>query len=444
MPDTKGVGTYVNELYEGNASDSIVDLFNSPPVDLIQIHGREQTVYPTANLTDGPIEFLIPTDFTDFTALDKTRLEGEIEICKISDGSEFANTDKVSICNLLPHSLFKQIECSINEFQVNDLSTPTYPYKAYIETHLTYNEEMKNTTLKDCEFYIKDTPGKEHSTAITGDTKNDGFVNRQALFLGAGKKMHFSIVPHIDFFHCPRYLIPGCDVKLKFIRNDDTFSLIEDTAVAKIKLNNLRLKVRRITLAPEVSSKVESLLNSDTAKYPICASKIKTWLINSGTKSTVISQMVRGKLPRSFILGFINAKSVDSNIAKNPFVFEHFKLNYLNVQVNAEPINNPVLQPNYATENYTREYAWFLDNLGLHQNLTIGITKEDFKHNSCFYPFDLSPDLNNNITLHGIESGTIDAHIGFETALTENIYLMMIASYDEIISIDKNRNVTIS
>ena len=154
--------------------------------------------------------------------------------------------------------------------------------------------------------------------------------------------------------------------------------------------------------------------------------------------------MVRGKLPRSFILGFINAKSVDSNIAKNPFVFEHFKLNYLNVQVNAEPINNPVLQPNYATENYTREYAWFLDNLGLHQNLTIGITKEDFKHNSCFYPFDLSPDLNNNITLHGIESGTIDAHIGFETALTENIYLMMIASYDEIISIDKNRNVTIS
>ena len=445
MTDKSGVGTFVDEAHERVATASLVDLFEIPPVEQSLIRGKQITLYPSANLTsEGPIEFTIPSDPTDFTALNLTRLEGEIEINK-ADGTAIADTDKISIVNLFPQSLYKQIECFVNDVQINDLSTPTYHYKSFIETHLSYDTLMKDTTLKACELYQKDDVGKENIflTAEANNVKpNSGFVNRRAYFKGC--KLFFSIILHIDFFQCPRYLIPGCEIKLKFIRADDNFSLLSDGVDAKIKFNKLKLKVRRITADSSVLSKIEANLSSEPAIYPICKSVIKTQLLNKEVLNHRITQIIRGKLPRSFIVCFVKAKGYDGFKNANPFVFENFTNNYLNVYVNNEPLNPTVFQPNFTTGDCIREYRWFLDNIGLQQNTSTGITFEEFKSNSCFFPFDLSPDWCNSVYLHGIENGTIDIDVGFTTAPTENIYAMVYASYDEIITIDKNRNIVMS
>lgn len=444
MADKQGIGTFVNEAHE-LATDAL-DLFSLPPVESALIHGKQLTVYPASVLTsEGPIEFIITSDSTDFTALNQTRLEGEIEITK-QDGSAITDAEKISICNLFPQSLWKQIECSIKGVQINDLSTPTYHYKSFIETHLTYPEDVKNTRLKACSLYVKDDIGTENNKVLAdvegGLKANKGFLTRKAYF--KGKKLFFSVGLHIDFFQCPRLLIPGCEVKLKLIRADDNFSLISDGVDAKISINHLFLKIRRITSDQTVLSAIESKLNSTPAIYPICKSVIKSHLLNKGTTNHHISQFVRGKLPRSFILCFVNSKSYDSNRAFNPFVFENFDLNYLNVLINGEPLCPTVFQPDFANDKFTREYQWFLDNIGLQHIGSNGITKEEFKTNSCFFPFDLSPDWCNSVYLHGVENGSIDIDIGFKTGPTENVYCLMYASYDEIITIDKNRNVMMS
>lgn len=443
MGDKQGIGTFVNEAHE-LATDTL-DLFSVPPVESALIHGKQVTVYPASVLTSqGPIEFIITSDSTDFTALNQTRLEGEVEITK-PDGNAIGDGDKISICNLFPQSLFKQIECSIKGFQINDLSTPTYHYKSYIETHLTFPEDVKSTRLKACSLYVKDDVGVENSKLLA-DTDaakaNKGFVQRKAFF--KGKKLFFSVPLHIDFFQCPRLLIPGCEVKLKFIRSDDNFSFITDNVDAKITLNNLVLKIRRITADSSILNAIESKLSSTPAIYPICKSVIKSHLLNKGTTNHHISQFIRGKLPRSFILSFVNAKAYDSNRAFNPFVFENFDLNYLNVYINGEPLCPSVFQPDFANDKFTREYQWFNDNIGLQHAGSNGITKEEFKANSCFFPFDLSPDWCNSVYLHGAENGSIDFDIGFKTGPAENIYCLMYASYDEIITIDKNRNVNMT
>lgn len=438
MSDKHGIGTFVNEAHE-LASDGL-DVFSIPPTEAGLLHGKQLTIYPTTVLTsDGPVEFVINGDSTDMTILPLTRLEGEIEVTK-ADGTALTDNDKISIVNLFPQSIWKQIECSIKDVQINDLSTPTYHYKSFIETHLTYPEDMKKTTLKECEHYLKDDVGREHVTLVgAADAKNDGFMKRKAFF--QGQKLYFSMILHIDFFQSPKYLIPGVEIKLKFIRADDNFSIISDGVDAKIKINKLQLKIRRVTADPSVLGAIESKLSSTPAVYPICKSVIKTHLINSGITNTQIGQIVRGKLPRSFILCFVNAKGYDGNRAKNPFVFENFGLNFLNILLNGEPLNPSIFQPDFTTENYLREYRWMIDNIGLHQMSTNSISKSEFKSNSCFFPFDLSPDLCNSFYLHGIENGTIDIQLGFSAPLTENIYCMMYASYDELITIDKNRNV---
>lgn len=440
MADKRGIGTFVNEIHE-LATDSI-DLFSVPPIESTIIHGKTLTIYPSSVLVDsGPFEFLIPADSNDFTYLPLTRLEGEIEILK-NDGSALAATDVVSVVNLLPHSLFKQVECSIKDVQINDLSTPTYHYKSFIESHLTYDTELKNTTLQACEMYLKDTCGKENTMSLTA-TSDSFYLRNQKI---VGKKIHFSIILHIDFFQCQRYLLPGCDIKLKFIRSDDSFSLLAATVLAKIKFNKLELKVRRITLDPSVANAIETKLSHTPAVYPIVSSKIKQFLINSGVQNQVLSQVIRGKIPRSFLVGLVASKAFDGHVSKNPFKFEHFGTNYLNAFLNGEPIVPTVFQPDFSdtSTQSVKLYRWFLDNIGLQQNVSNGITFEEFKTNSTFFAFDLSPDLCNNIYLHGIENGTIDLHLGFSAALTENVTCIVFASFDEIITIDKNRNVLIN
>lgn len=441
MADKHGIGTLVNEAHE-LATDAL-DLFTVPPIEVGLIHGKEVTIYPSSVLTSaGPVEFIIPSDNTDFTALNLTRLEGEIEVVKL-DGSAFADTDKISIVNLFPQSLFKQIEVSLNDIQICDLSTPTYHYKSFIETHLTYNDDIKTTSLKECELYLKDDAGKENVLLVgAAEAKNTGFMSRKKFF--QGKKLYFSLVPHIDFFQCPRLLIPGVDIKIKLIRADDSFSIISDVD-AKIVISKLVLRIRRITADPTILGGIETKLNAgSTLVYPIVKSVIKSHLINAGTQNTMLPQVIRGRLPRSFNISFVSAKAYDSNRACNPFCFQNFTCNYLNILVNGEPLNPTVFQPDFSTENYIREYRWFLDNIGLGSSLTNSISKEEFKDNSFFMPFDMTPDLCNSFYLRGNESGTIDINLGFKTALTENIYCLLFASYDEVISIDKNRNITIS
>ena len=92
-----------------------------------------------------------------------------------------------------------------------------------------------------------------------------------------------------------------------------------------------------------------------------------------------------------------------------------------------------------------REYRWFLDNIGIaHDNETNGITPEEWAANSCFWAFDLTPDLCNSFHLHPTETGYIDLDIAFKEALPKNIEMICYASFNEAILIDKERNVTMT
>jgi hypothetical protein len=70
------------------------------------------------------------------------------------------------------------------------LSTPTYHYKSFIETRLSHPKDVKETTLKDLSFYIKDDAGVEESKLLAdaagegGAKANKGFVSRKAFIQG--------------------------------------------------------------------------------------------------------------------------------------------------------------------------------------------------------------------------------------------------------------------
>ena len=440
MSTSAGVGSYIES--QQKLATTGIDLFTLPEIEASLITGTSITIYPQNAINDtGPYDFLIPSDDNDYTFLPLTRLYGELEVVK-ADGTAVTAAEKNGIVNLFPHSIFKQIECSINGTQIVDLSTPTYPYKAFIETHLSFNKHAKEGHLY-CECYTKETVGKENNFEVSTNTeKNPTFDERKKR---CESKIYFSMILHIDFFQNERYLLPGCEMKLKFIRNDDKFSLLGNTQLTKIKVNELFLSIRRITLDPVEDAKINSDLEKGPAAYPIDQSRIKTFTIPSGLRNHNISQIFRGQLPRSLIIGFVDTTAYDGAINKNPFVFEPFNLNYFNLFINGAPVLPTVLQPDFTTKKAIREYRWFIDNIDiLHSNESNGISFEDYCSNSCFFAFDFTPDLCNSFHDHGAKAGVLDLHVGFSEPLTKNITCIVYASFKEVITINKNKQVSLT
>ena len=384
----------------------------------------------------------MPNDSNEYTVLDRTTIYGEVEVLKAADNSAIAAGDAVSCVNMFPQALFKQIEVFLNGQSIHDMSTPTYSWKAYLETHCSFDTNIKDTTLAATEMYIKDTLKQETDPATQIAKDGSGIKKRHELI--TGKRIYFDIIPHIDFLRSTKYLVPGVEIKIKLTRNNDDFPLMHAAAAGtyKIKFHKLQLITRKVTLDPRVSAAIEKSMEKSPCIYSVTQSKITTKLLASGTQTFYLPQIVRGKLPKNFTFGILESEQMESSPKLNPFYFNNRGVNYLNILINGEPVHPIAIAPNFTKGEYLKEYRWSLDNSGLKQDQTNGITMAEFGENSCLWHYDLSPDQCNNYYLHGMESGTIDIHIGFSAALTKNHTLMFYASYDEQVLIDKNRVIT--
>jgi hypothetical protein len=339
---------------------------------------------------------------------------------------------------MFPISLFKQVEIEVNGVQVNDLSTATYAYKAYIETALTYGMEAKATFL-GMAWFDDDEPA---TNEILNDT-NENFKKKRER-IAASKDAYFSTIIHADFNQMERYMLPNVQIKYTFIRNSDNFSLLSESGAYKIVIKDLTLSIRRIQIKPEFQNSIIQNLSKEPVLYPITQSKIKTFLINSGTSSTHIQNLSTGNLPKTIIIGFVENKAYDGAINKNPYCFKHFDLNFINLFINGEPYYKQPLQPNYEKGNYLTEYQSMLENLGVHHtNTNFVISMEQFKNGYNFYCFDFTPDLCNSYHNHYTKQGQIDIELHWAKDLAQNIKMIVYSTYNQTLTIDCDYNCLI-
>jgi len=92
-------------------------------------------------VTVRPIEFDIRRTGEDYLVLINTIFYLQTEITK-QDGNNLDANDPVSPVNLLLHSMFSQVDISLNRTQVTT-STNTYPYRAMLEKLLSYDGTLK-------------------------------------------------------------------------------------------------------------------------------------------------------------------------------------------------------------------------------------------------------------------------------------------------------------
>ena len=119
-------------------------------------------------------------------------MHGTCQIVR-KDGSIFEDDTEFSIVNLFPHALFSQVDLEIDGVNLSSHDN-LYPYKAYLETLLSYGTEAKKSQLTTSHF-VKDTA---HNFENFSDG-NKGYARRRKDVVGS-RIFDFCVNPHIDFF----------------------------------------------------------------------------------------------------------------------------------------------------------------------------------------------------------------------------------------------------
>jgi len=158
---------------------SELDLFSVPPTQTSMEHGSWIEYRPLTTVADGsPIEFDVGASGEDYIDFANTMLYVKGKITR-ADGTNLAVDSPIGPSNLFLHSLFSQVDVSLNGTLIT-ASTNTYPYRAMMETLLSYGEDEKRTQLTSGFFY-KDRAGRMDSVDLADNAANDGLVKRRAL-----------------------------------------------------------------------------------------------------------------------------------------------------------------------------------------------------------------------------------------------------------------------
>ena len=294
---------------EGAKSE--LDLFAVPPTSIED--GRWVVHQPLTSLdSGGPIEFVIPGTGDAYLDLANTYLLIRAKVVR-GVGTDLAADTPVAPVNNWLHSLFSQVDVYLNDTLVTP-SSNTYPFRAYVDTVLSYGDEAKNTQLTS-QLWYKDTAG--HMDATNVDGGNTGLVERRR-YIAESRIVEMMGRLHVDLFLQDRFLLNGVSVKIRLVRSKDAFSLMAggQNPDYKVLIVDAVLFARKAVLSPTVQMAHIKALEKGTAKYPIRPVDCKVYSIPQGAMSHTHENLFLGTLPKRLILWCIDNDAYNGEFSK--------------------------------------------------------------------------------------------------------------------------------
>ncbi|XP_071503404.1 uncharacterized protein F54H12.2-like [Diadema antillarum] len=315
-----------------------------------------------------------------------------------------------------------------------------------IESLLQYGPEAKQTQLTTALFY-KDTSGQmDQNDPLATDSINLGLKKRHA-FIKKSKSVELIGPLHNDLFFQPKHLLNGVDMRVKLIRTKPDFCLMSATenAAYKIVIQDCSLFVRKVRVAPFVMLGHAKALEKGTAKYPVRRVTCKVLSVPRGEMTLQQDHLFLGQIPQRIIIGCVNNKAFNGSYSHNPFNFKHFGVNYLSLYVDGVQVPSKPITPSYGDTpglNSIRAYQTLFSGTDkMFKDTGNHISREDYDRGYALYAFDLSPDLSSGQHFSLKRQGNLRLEMHFDNQLTEGMNIVVYAEFDNILEIDRARNV---
>jgi hypothetical protein len=415
-----------------------VDLFSIPPTDTTCEYSMYAEYQPVVNIQDcsSKIDFKISSNGLHYLDLSDCFLAVRVKVIN-KNGNNLTTDSKVAPTNCFLHSLFSQLDVSFNS-QVVSTSNNAYPYRALIETLLSYGTDYTNSQ-GECFLYYPD-----ENTAL--DSTNSGVKKRQE-YIKLSKELEMIDKLRFDIGTQQRYILNDITVNITLTRSPDEFALLGvSTEEAKIKFIRASLFVRKQILFPSIVLAHQRLLEKgEVARYPHKRTDVKYFTIPQGNASAVEENLFSGTLPSRLILFFVASSSFVGNISKNPFIFSHYNVTKIGLTVNNLDMPIHPIQMDFDNDNYLLPYYMLFTSTGIAgQDSGIRISREAYKSVYTLFSFDIVQATNSSSFLNLDKSGNIKLDIQFGKPLPEAVHCVVYSEHQALLEIDKYRQTIIT
>ena len=430
--------SFVHE-HSCECTKSELDLFSVPPTQTSIENGSWVEYHPLSTLASGaPIEFEINGSGEDYIDFANSYLHVRAKIT-LPNGDDIDDGAAVGPVNLFLHSLFSQVDVSLNGTQITP-SMNTYPYRAMIETLLSYGGDAKESQLTS-ELFYKDVAGRMDVVDFAEANRNAALF-RRSHFTNESHVVDMMGRIHADMFFQDRYMLNEVATKIKLIRSKDAFCLMS-AVNHTVKIVSAVLFVRKVKLSPSVFLAHAKALERANAKYPIRRVICKTFTIPVGFLDVSHEKLFSGQLPTRLVVGLVRNDAFNGDLHRNPFNFQHFNLNEISVYVDGQQQHcvKP-LHPDFANGQYISSYLSLFSGTGkINRDDGNNISREEYANGYTLYAFDLSPDLAEDDHFNLTRQGGLRLVLKFSQALAATVSVIAFAEFENVVEIDRNRNV---
>ena len=337
------------------------------------------------------------------------------------------------------HSLFSQVDVYINDTLVT-LSSNTYPFRAYIETLLSYGAEAKKTQ-RTSQMWYKDTAG--HIDATLENCGNAGLAERRK-YIAESRVVEMMGRLYVDLFLQDKFLLNGVSVKIRLVRSKDTFSMMADGVNPDFKAHivDAIMFACKAVLSQTVQMAHIKALENGTAKYPLRPVDCKVYTIPQCAMSQPMRTASSGRYRSDSSCGVSTTMPTMAITLKKTFHAKNNGINFLAVYVDGRQVPAKPLQPNFETGHCVRSYVNMYSATGKQaQDEGSELTRHDFGNGYTFFGFDLTPDACDGGCFHLVRKGNLRIKIPFASALTQTVNVIVYGEFEAVLEIDKGRNV---
>ena len=390
---------------------SELDLFSVPPTQTSIEQGSLIEYHPITSVIEGsPIELDVNGSGEDYIDFANTLLYVKVKLTAIN-GENLAADAAVGPVNLFLHSLFSQVDISLKGTLIT-ASTNTYPYRAMIETLLSYGEDANTSQLTSTLFY-KDQAGRMDSIDVGADVaaRNDGLMKRRAI---GRESREFDMMGrlHADIFYQDRYMLNEVGIKIKLVRSKNAFCVMGN---GKAVVTHASLFVRKVKIMPSVFLAHAKTLERGTAKYHIRRAVCKSFAIPQNYLDVSHEKLFSGQLPTRIVIGLVTNRAFNGHAESNPFNFHHFNLSEIALYLDGQQQHaiRPI-QPDYEHGLYIRTFDSLYAGTGrLCKDEGLFITRGDYGNGYALYALDLSANLGEDDHFNLVRQGSVRLELKF-------------------------------
>jgi len=183
-------------------------------------------------------------------------------------------------------------------------------------------------------------------------------------------------------------------------------------------------------------------------RLPYTCVQVKHLSIPVNQSNYNFDNIFTGALPDLVVIGLLDDLDFAGGYQRNPFNFQHFGVNRMELRRNGMPVPRFGYTPNYANGQYIKDYMTMQSQLGFGKNdKCVVITPTEWATGYTIYAFKITDGPIGSGTegpRYRSTTGSVRLEIGFAAPQNTNIKVIVLSQNLGVLQFDEFKNVVIS